>query len=102
MHGVLHDWPDERAREILRMQKEAMKHGYSRLLVHEHVVSEAQAHPHATAYDLTMMVKVASEERTESRWRELLRSAGYEVCAECNRGGSREVMSVEIQATRRR
>ncbi|MCJ1386377.1 hypothetical protein MMC17_009503 [Xylographa soralifera] len=79
MHGVLHDWSDEPARKILRMQTEALKPGYSTLLVHDHVIPETLAHPHATAYDLTMMVKVAGEERSESRWRELLTSAGYEV-----------------------
>ena len=79
MHGVLHDWSDEPARKILEMQKEALKPGYSTLLVHEHVVSDAMVHPHATAYDLTMMVKVAGEERTEARWRDLLESSGYNV-----------------------
>ena len=56
-----------------------MSPGYSTLLVHEHVISEVLSHPHATAYDLTMMVKVAGEERTESRWRSLLESSGYKV-----------------------
>ena len=79
MHGVLHDWSDGPARKILEMQKEALKQGYSTLLIHEHVVSDTMAHPHATAYDLTMMVKVAGEERTEARWRHLLQSSGYDV-----------------------
>lgn len=79
MHGVLHDWSDEPARKILEMQKEALKPGYSTLLVHEHVVADTMAHPQATAYDLTMMVKVAGQERTEARWRDLLRSSGYDV-----------------------
>ena len=79
MHGVLHDWSDGPARKILEMQKSALKPGYSTLLVQDHVVPEELAHPHATAYDLTMMVKVAGEERSEAHWRELLRSAGYHV-----------------------
>lgn len=79
MHGVLHDWSDEPARKILEMQKSALKPGYSTLLVHDHVVAQKLAHPHATAYDLTMMVKVAGEERSEANWRELLQSAGYNV-----------------------
>lgn len=79
MHGVLHDWSDEPARTILEMQKGAMKAGYSRLLIHDHVVAQELAHPHATAYDLTMMVKVAGEERSEASWRELLESVGYKV-----------------------
>jgi len=47
--------------------------------VHDHVVPETRAHPHATTYDLTMMVKVAWMERTETSWRGLLREAGYEI-----------------------
>ena len=79
MHGVPHDWPDKLASKILEMQRPALLPGYSRLLVHDHVVPETNAHPHATAYDLTMMVKVAGEERSESQWRRLLASAGFRV-----------------------
>lgn len=61
------------------MQRPALTPGYSRLLVHDHVVPEARAHPHATAYDLTMMVKVAGEERSEATWRRLLEASGYRV-----------------------
>ncbi len=46
MHGVLHDWADEPARKILAMQREALTPGYSTLLIHNHIVSEAPAHPH--------------------------------------------------------
>ena len=53
--------------------------GYSTLLIHDYIAPKALAHPHTTAYDLTMMVMVAGEERTESHWRELLKSANYEV-----------------------
>ncbi|MCJ1317167.1 hypothetical protein MMC15_002490 [Xylographa vitiligo] len=79
MHGVLHDWSDEPARKILEMQKDALAPGYSTLLIHDHIAAEQLAHPHATAYDLTMMVMVAGKERTEADWRKLLGSAGYRV-----------------------
>ncbi|KAK0511168.1 hypothetical protein JMJ35_006720 [Cladonia borealis] len=79
LHGVLHDWSDEHARKILEMLKPAMKPGYSKLLVHEHVLPESRPHPQATAYDLTMMVKVAALERSETMWRELLASCGFNV-----------------------
>ena len=61
------------------MLRGALKAGYSRLLVHDHVVPEMEAHPHATSYDLTMMVMVAGKERTETEWRGLLGEAGYRV-----------------------
>ncbi|KAL6153127.1 hypothetical protein ACJQWK_11575 [Exserohilum turcicum] len=79
MHGVLHDWSDEPARKILEMHRDALTPGYSKLLIHDHITPEAIAHPQTTAYDLTMMVMVAGEERTESHWQELLKSAGYRI-----------------------
>ncbi|KAK7714756.1 hypothetical protein SLS57_006999 [Botryosphaeria dothidea] len=79
MHGVIHDWSDKPALEILKQIRSAMKPGYSKLLVHDHVVQDEGAHPHATAYDLTMMVKVAGQERTEAMWRTLLGAAGFRV-----------------------
>ena len=77
MHGVLHDWPDKEARQILENQKEALTPGYSTLLIHDHIAPKTLAHPHTTAYDLTMMVMLAGEERSEDRWEMLLESAGY-------------------------
>ncbi|KAI4112941.1 MAG: hypothetical protein LQ345_005985 [Seirophora villosa] len=79
MHGVLHDWSDEPARRILAMLKPAMTPGYSKLLVHDHVLPESQPHPQGTGYDLTMMVMVAALERTEPMWRKLLASAGFRI-----------------------
>lgn len=61
------------------MQKDAMKPGYSTLLIHDHIAAEALAHSHATAYDLTMMVMVAGGERRESDWHKLLNSAGFSI-----------------------
>jgi hypothetical protein len=79
MHGVLHDWSDEPARKILAMQRDAMTPGYRTLLIHDHIAPRALAHPHTTAYGLTMMVMVASTERTETQWEELLRLEGSKV-----------------------
>jgi hypothetical protein len=79
MHGVLHDWSDAPAGKILAMQRDALTQGYSSLLIHDHIALRAQAHPHSTAYDLTMMVMVAGTERTESDWEKLLQSEGYKI-----------------------
>ncbi|KAI1245633.1 hypothetical protein MGN70_012525 [Eutypa lata] len=74
-----HDWSDEPARKILEMQRDALTPGYSKLLIHDHIAPDTVAHPHTTAYDLTMMVMVAGEERSEVHWRALLKSAGYRI-----------------------
>lgn len=79
MHGVLHDWPDKEAQKILEMQKEALIPGYSKVLIHDHIAPNLKAHPHTSAYDLTMMVMVAGEERSEDSWNALLQSAGYQL-----------------------
>jgi hypothetical protein len=79
MHGVIHDWSDESARKILTHLRNAMTPGYSKLLVHDHVMPAEHPHPQATAYDLTMMVKVSAFERTESMWTELLGSVGLRI-----------------------
>jgi hypothetical protein len=77
LHGVIHDWADEPARRILGHLRDAMTRGYSRLLVHDHVLPASRPHPQATAYDLTMMVKVSAFERTEKMWEDLLGSVGF-------------------------
>ncbi|KAI0538019.1 O-methyltransferase-domain-containing protein [Xylaria digitata] len=79
MHSVLYDWLEEPASKILEMQTEALAPGFSNLLVYNYIAPWALARPHATAYDLTMMVVVAGKERTEENWRELLKSAEYAV-----------------------
>ncbi|KAI9370225.1 S-adenosyl-L-methionine-dependent methyltransferase [Aspergillus egyptiacus] len=79
LHGVLHDWADAPARAILSQLRQGMQAGYSKLLVHDHVLPDQDPHPQATAYDLTMMVKVSAFERTEAMWQELLASVGFRV-----------------------
>ncbi|KAF6817648.1 o-methyltransferase [Colletotrichum musicola] len=80
MHHILHDWPDKRACKILEMQASAMKPGYSKLLIHDHVMSDDRpVHPHAAAFDMAMMVFGAAQERTEKEWRNLITSAGLKL-----------------------
>ncbi|KAF6806966.1 sterigmatocystin 8-O-methyltransferase [Colletotrichum sojae] len=80
MHHILHDWPDRRARKILEMQASAMKPGYSKKLIHDHVMSDDRpVHPHAAAFDMAMMAFGAAQERTEKEWRNLITSAGLKV-----------------------
>ncbi|KAK2036403.1 O-methyltransferase [Colletotrichum somersetense] len=78
MHHILHDWPDEQARKILENQKTAMKPGYSRILIHDIVIS-GPTHPHVAVADVLMMIFGASRERTEEEWEELVRSAGLRI-----------------------
>lgn len=79
MHNVLHDWTDETARQILRALVPAMEKGYSRLLIHESLVSSEKPLSRVTVSDLTMMACLAAAERTEEQWCELVASAGLRV-----------------------
>ncbi|KAK4096527.1 S-adenosyl-L-methionine-dependent methyltransferase [Parathielavia hyrcaniae] len=79
MHNVLHDWPDETARQILGQLAPAMEKGYSRLLIHESLVSSEKPLSRVTVSDITMMACLAAAERSEEQWRELIASAGMRV-----------------------
>ncbi|CAI4213560.1 unnamed protein product [Parascedosporium putredinis] len=72
MHSCLHDWPDEIDVQILARIKEAMKPGYSRLLINENVIPPRHAQWEATALDIMMLTLLSSRERTEGDWRLLL------------------------------
>ncbi|KAK7741929.1 hypothetical protein SLS62_010864 [Diatrype stigma] len=71
-HFVLHDWPDEDAVRIATRVKEAMKPGYSRFLVHEHVIPPMKQDYEQTALDLIMMTGFGGKERSVAQWSELL------------------------------
>ncbi|KAH7305261.1 S-adenosyl-L-methionine-dependent methyltransferase [Stachybotrys elegans] len=76
IHAILHNWSDEPSRKILSHLRDAMEPGYSKLLIHDHILPAENVHPQASAYDLLMMAKLSSFERTESMWEGLLQSVG--------------------------
>ncbi|KAI0158284.1 S-adenosyl-L-methionine-dependent methyltransferase [Xylariaceae sp. FL1272] len=71
-HFILHDWPDHDAVKIARGGRDAMKPGYSRFLVHDHVVPPMGQDYEQTALDLIMMTNFGSKERSAAQWSELL------------------------------
>lgn len=79
MHSVLHDWQDERCQQILQNLRDAMEPGYSKILINENVVPDAGAAWQITSLDWTMMATLASKERTETQWRQLVESVGLRV-----------------------
>ncbi|KAL9090248.1 MAG: hypothetical protein Q9159_002053 [Coniocarpon cinnabarinum] len=79
LHSVLHDWPDDLARDILRKLRPAMQVGHSKLLICENIMPERAQIPLAGALDLVMMGLLCSKERSEGQWRDLLDSAGFVV-----------------------
>jgi len=53
--------------------------GDSLLLIDEMVIPTKGAHKIAMQLDMTMYSNLASEERTEKRWKELLDAAGFKI-----------------------
>ncbi|CEF75723.1 hypothetical protein FGSG_10331 [Fusarium graminearum PH-1] len=72
LHSVLHDWPDSVCEKILGHITDAMERGYSKLLIHEHVVPLTNASWETTAKDILMMAMFSAGERSEVQWRDLL------------------------------
>ena len=72
---VLHDWDDERCREILRHCARAMP-PHADLLIVERVLPADGSPSLATAWDLHMMCNVGGRERTAEHYTRLLADAG--------------------------
>ncbi|KAF9767930.1 hypothetical protein IL306_014839 [Fusarium sp. DS 682] len=79
MHNVLHDWEDKHANQILKHIADAMEPGYSKLLVHESLVSSVKPLARVTTSDITMMACLGAKERTEDEWRCLIEGAGLKI-----------------------
>ena len=79
MRQVLHDWPDQECRVILKNLAAAMRPGYSKTLINEFVAADVMTSDFITAIDLVMMGMSGGIERTRSQWYELLASAGLRI-----------------------
>ncbi|EXJ71701.1 uncharacterized protein A1O5_05509 [Cladophialophora psammophila CBS 110553] len=79
MRSILHDWDDERVREILRNIVPAMRRGYSRLLINDWVIPDTGAALYPCLQDINMLALFSAMERSESHFRELLESVGLQL-----------------------
>ena len=73
---VLHDWDDERCREILRHCARAMP-PHADLLIIERILPTDGSASLATAWDLHMMCNVGGRERTADHYARLLADTGF-------------------------
>jgi hypothetical protein len=74
--GVIHDWDDDSAVQILRNCRLAMNQK-GRLLLVEVVVPDDDAYCFSKLLDLNMMVMTGGRERTRAEFAALLNTAGY-------------------------
>jgi hypothetical protein len=76
MKSIIHDWNDEKAREILVKCREAIEPSAT-LLLCEFIVPGKNQPDLSKLMDLEMLVMSGGAERSEDEYRELLASAGF-------------------------
>ncbi|KAJ9296603.1 hypothetical protein DTO217A2_8804 [Paecilomyces variotii] len=79
MHAVLHDWPDDKAKQLLSNTRDAMVKGYSKLFIYEVVLPPTGASVSQATMDVGMMSLLSASERTQSAWERLLGDAGLKI-----------------------
>jgi hypothetical protein len=78
MSHIIHDWDEPKALAILDNCRRAMN-GHGRLLLVEMVIPAGdEMHP-AKLLDVTMLIATGGRERTADEYRELYRTAGFEL-----------------------
>ncbi|CAG8064639.1 unnamed protein product [Penicillium salamii] len=78
MRRIIHDWPDEKAAEILKNTQAALGPD-SVILIDDMVLPNAGVHWYGTVLDMTMMAGLAAQERTEEQWNNLMEMAGLKI-----------------------
>lgn len=97
MHKICHDWHDEVAAKILTRIKEAMRPGYSRLLINENVIPPQRAHWEDTGLDMMMMTLLTSRERTQGNWERLVQGlAGLRIAGIYTAGNGESIVECEL------
>jgi hypothetical protein len=76
---IVHDWPDDKAAEILRICRRDMPAGATLLLLERLILSRNEGPPDATFSDLNMLVNPGGQERTEAEYAALLGVAGFQL-----------------------
>lgn len=76
LRHILHDWPDERCREILRNVVDAMTHGYSKLLVLDMMLPDTGCGAESAMSDLMLLAVFCGKERSRRQFQELFASVG--------------------------
>lgn len=64
---------------MLKAIAEAMKPGFSKLLINDQVITDTGAYWETTSMDIIMMADFATTERTEAEWHQLVESAGLKI-----------------------
>jgi hypothetical protein len=79
LKSILHNWLEDKCKDILNNIIPAMKRGYSKLLINDNAIPDERADSSNTAVDIIVLATFASRERTESDWKQLLEGVGLRV-----------------------
>ena len=77
--NILHNWADKDSSRVLANVVAAMKPGYSKLLISDHILPEQNCPLHSFGRDIGMMSMHGGVERSEKQWKALLELAGLEI-----------------------
>lgn len=79
LKGILHDWDDAHASQILETCRRAMRAGSRLLVVEQVVMKDGIVDPFTCFMDLHMLVIHGARERTDEDYATLLTAAGFRV-----------------------
>lgn len=79
LHHILHDWSDKYCLQILAPLRDAMTPGYSKLIIHDLVLSDMDVSETQARFDMAMMTINSGMERSAHHFTELLGKAGLKV-----------------------
>lgn len=79
LHSILHNWGDDKCKEILLNLKPALRKFYSKIFVFDVVIQNNEPSQLSCAIDMRMLWNFGAGERSEHDWRQLFASAGMKV-----------------------
>ncbi|KAI1810418.1 S-adenosyl-L-methionine-dependent methyltransferase, partial [Poronia punctata] len=79
MKFIMHDYNDEQCLVILKNVAQAMKKGYSQLVINDFILPDVGCPELSARWDMSMMTIMGGIERTETQWRSLMDTAGFHV-----------------------
>lgn len=91
---ILHDWPDEKAKEILANCRRAMEDD-GVLIIREAVIPEGDAPSQGKQVDLTMLFMLGGRERTQHEWKELLKESKFDLTRVIETGKSFDLIEAK-------
>ncbi|KAK6000901.1 hypothetical protein QM012_002984 [Aureobasidium pullulans] len=78
MRHIIHDYPDEKAIQVLRNTKDALG-PHSVILIDDMFLEDKDVHWQAAQVDMTMLTCCSSLERTRKQWTDLISKAGLQI-----------------------